>query len=87
MASYQQLNYCKKCKKNVALNDKGQCSTCLSTQIKKSWTVRFRYIDNKGNEIQKRLTGFNSKKEAKDAELQFNIEHQTKYKKTKKYDI
>ena len=83
MASYQQLNYCKKCKKNVALNEKGQCSKCLSTQIKKSWTVRFRYIDEFGKETQKRLTGFENKKSAQDGMFQFNLEHRTKHEKIK----
>lgn len=83
MASYQQLNYCKKCKKNVALNEKGQCAICSSTQIKKSWTVRFRYITEDGKEIQKRLTGFENKKDAKDAEFKFKLEHTQQHKKIK----
>ncbi len=71
MASYQQLNYCKKCKKNVALNDKGQCASCLSTQIKKTWTVRFRFVEPTGIEVQKRLTGFQTKKEAQNGYIDF----------------
>lgn len=70
MASYQQMNYCKNCKKNVSLNDKGQCSTCQSTQLKKSWSVRFRFIEY-GKEIQKRLTGFTTKKEAQNGYIDF----------------
>ena len=69
MASYQQLCYCKNCKKNVSL-DAGKCKTCGSSQIKKSWTVRFRIIDFKG-EKQKRLTGFETKKKAETAYLEY----------------
>ena len=71
MASYEQLNYCRKCHKNVSLNDKGQCSFCNSTQIKKSWTARFRFIKYNGVEIQKRLTGFSTKKEAQNGYIEF----------------
>lgn len=71
MASFQQLNYCRKCKKNVTLNDKGQCSKCLSTQLKKSWSVRFRAVDNTGAEIQKRLTGFATKREAQEGYIDY----------------
>lgn len=70
MASYQQLCYCKNCKKNVALDDAGKCKTCGSSQIKKSWTVRFRVVDFNG-EKQKRLTGFETKKKAESAYLEF----------------
>ena len=71
MASYQQLNYCKSCKKNVSLNDKGQCNQCKSTQIKKTWSVRFRIIETKGTEIQKRLTGFETKKAAQAGYIEY----------------
>ena len=70
MASYQQLCYCKNCKKNVSLDDAGKCKTCGSSQIKKSWTVRFRVVDFNG-EKQKRLTGFETKKKAESAYLEF----------------
>ena len=60
MASYQQMFYCRNCKKNVSLDEKGLCRFCHSSQIKKSWSVRFRIIDTNG-EIHKRLTGFNTK--------------------------
>ena len=70
MASYQQMYYCKNCKKNVPVNDKGQCAVCRSTQIKKSWTVRFRVVELNG-EKQKRLTGFSTKKEAEKAYVDF----------------
>lgn len=70
MPSFQQLFYCKNCKKIVQLNDKGQCSKCESNQLKKSWSVRFRYAEN-GKEKQKRLTGFQTKKEAQDGYIKF----------------
>ena len=70
MASYQQLCYCKNCKKNVSLDNAGKCKTCGSSQIKKSWTVRFRIIDFNG-EKQKRLTGFETKKKAETAYMDF----------------
>ena len=76
MASYQQLYYCRNCKKNVSLNDKDQCATCLSTQIKKSWTVRFRIVDITG-EKQKRLTGYETKKKAKAAYIKFMSNYPT----------
>lgn len=70
MASYQQLCYCKNCKKNTSLDDAGKCKTCGSSQIKKSWTVRFRIVDSSG-EKQKRLTGFETKKKAESAYIDF----------------
>ena len=70
MASYQQMFYCRKCKKNVSVDEKGLCRSCHSSQIKKSWSVRFRIIDING-EIHKRLTGFNTKKEAEKAYIDF----------------
>lgn len=71
MASYQQLNYCKKCKKNVSVNEKGQCLSCQSTQLRKSWTVRFRFVEKNGIEVHKRLTGFATKKEAQEEYIRF----------------
>lgn len=70
MASYQQMFYCRNCKKNVSLDEKGLCRSCHSSQIKKSWSVRFRVVDLNG-EIHKRLTGFNTKKEAEKAYIEF----------------
>ncbi len=74
MASYQQMFYCKNCKKNVPVNDKGQCMTCHSTQIKKSWSVRFRFTELNG-EKQKRLTGFSTKKDAEKAYIEFKTNY------------
>lgn len=70
MASFEQLYYCKNCKKNVAVNN-GKCKTCGSTQLNKTWSTRFRYIEEDGVEKQKRLSGFSTKKEAQDAYLKF----------------
>lgn len=78
MASFQQLYYCKKCKKNVSVDNKGNCSICGYSQIKKSWSVRFRYIEPSGQEVQKRLTGFQTKKEAQEAHFNFLNEERLK---------
>ncbi len=71
MASFQQINYCKKCKTNVGLNDKGQCKKCGSTQLNKTWSVRFRYVNEEQKEVQKRLSGYTTKKEANEEYLKF----------------
>lgn len=80
MASFEQLCYCKNCKKNVAVNN-GKCKTCGSTQLNKTWSTRFRYIEEDGVEKQKRLSGFSTKKEAQDAYLKF-MAGVKKYEKT-----
>lgn len=71
MASFQQINYCKKCKTNVGINDKGQCKKCGSTQLNKTWSVRFRYVNEEQKEVQKRLSGYSTKKEANEEYLKF----------------
>lgn len=71
MASFQQVNYCKNCKTNVSINEKGQCKKCNSSQLNKSWSVRFRYVNEDQKEIQKRLSGFSTKKEANEEYLKF----------------
>lgn len=71
MASFQQVNYCKNCKTNVSVNEKGQCKKCNSSQLNKSWSVRFRYVNEEQKEIQKRLSGFSTKKEANEEYLKF----------------
>ncbi len=70
MASYQQMYYCKNCKKNVSVDNNNKCLACHGTQIKKSWSVRFRVVDLNG-EKHKRLTGFETKKEAEKAYIDF----------------
>ena len=54
MASYQKMYYCKTCKKNVSVDSDNKCVACHGTQLKKSWSVRFRVVDLNG-EKQKRL--------------------------------
>ena len=71
MASFQQVNYCKNCKTNVSVNEKGQCKKCNSTLLNKTWSVRFRYVNEEQKEIQKRLSGFSTKKEANEEYLKF----------------
>ena len=70
MASYQKMYYCKTCKKNVSVDSDNKCVACHGTQLKKSWSVRFRVVDLNG-EKQKRLTGFETKKEAEKAYIDF----------------
>ena len=83
MASFQQLFYCKSCKKNVPVNDKGQCAICQSTSLNKSWSVRFRYVQEDGKEVQKRLSGYSTRREANDAYIKFTATAK-KYNKTDK---
>ena len=83
MACFQQLFYCKNCKKNVAVNEKGQCSICNSTSLNKSWSVRFRYVQEDGKEVQKRLSGYSTRREANDAYIKFTATA-TIYDKTDK---
>lgn len=82
MASFEQIYYCKNCKKNVAVRN-GKCKTCGSTQLNKTWSTRFRYIEDDGVEKQKRLSGFSTKKEAQDAVIKFQINHKMNNKKIK----
>lgn len=81
MASYQQMYYCKICKKNVSVDENNKCVACHGTQLKKSWSVRFRYIQEDGKEVQKRISGKQTKKEAQEAYLEF-ISSNKKYCKT-----
>ena len=83
MASFQQLFYCKSCKKNVSVNDKGQCANCGSASLNKSWSVRFRYVQEDGKEVQKRLSGYSTRREANDAYVKFTATAK-KYNKTDK---
>ena len=66
MASFQQVNYCKKCKTNVSLDANKHCKKCGSTQVTTTWSCRFRFINEEGKEVQKRLSGFKTKKECQD---------------------
>lgn len=71
MASYQQVAYCKKCKTNVSLSEQNHCSKCGSTQINKTWSCRFRYVNENLMEVQKRLSGFETKKKCQEAYEKF----------------
>lgn len=81
MASFQQVNYCKNCKTNVSVNEKGQCKLCNYTQLNRTWSVRFRIMCLDG-EKHKRLSGFKTKKEADIAYSKFitsySIQNETK---------
>lgn len=81
MPSYQQLIYCKDCKTNVGLNEKGHCKRCDGSHLSKKWSVRFRIPTLRG-EIQKRLTGFDSKKECDKAYAKFITNYKITNQKT-----
>lgn len=83
MASFQKVYYCKNCKTNVSVDDKGHCKKCGGSSISTTWSTRFRYVQENGGEVQKRLSGFQTKKEAQEALIDFNIAHNQKYRKTK----
>lgn len=70
MACFEQIYYCKNCKRNVQAEN-NKCKKCGGTTLTKSWSVRFRYINENGIEQQKRISGKATKKEAQDAYLQF----------------
>lgn len=71
MASYHQTFYCKNCKKNVTMNENGHCKICNSSQLNKFWSVRFRYINEEGKEVNKKLSGYKTKKDANAEYLKF----------------
>ena len=81
MAQYLINYYCKDCKKNVTAIEKSKCKKCGSTQLTKSWAVRFRAIENFQTK-RKCITGFKTKKEAEmaylDYQKQSDAEKQTK---------
>ncbi len=74
MPSFQKNYYCKNCKSNVVVDENGKCKKCGSTRLNVSQSVRFRYITKEGKEVQKRLGGFSTKKEANDAYIKFMSE-------------
>ena len=80
MPSFQQMIYCKNCKKIVSLNEKGQCQKCNSTQLNKTWSVRFRFVNEDHKEVQKRLSGFSTKKEANEEYVKFTATAKRYYK-------
>lgn len=84
MASYQQLCYCKKCRHESQIKTNLiQCEKCGSTSISKTWSIRFRYVNEEHKELQKRLSGFKTKKEADDAYIKFmaTVKQYSKLKK------
>ena len=85
MASFQQVNYCKKCKTNVSLDSNKHCKKCGSTQVTTTWSCRFRFINEEGKEVQKRLSGFKTKKECQEEYNKF-IATAKKYVKQDKND-
>lgn len=64
MASFEQAKYCPNCKKNVSATKDDRCKICGNKVERGTWSVRFRYIEKDGQEKQKRLSGFSTKKEA-----------------------
>lgn len=66
MASYQKVYYCKNCKTNVSVDKNTHCKKCGGTQLNMSWSVRFRYINENQQEVQKRLSGYETKRECQD---------------------
>lgn len=70
MPSYQKCYYCKDCKTNVTVDEKGHCKRCGGSSLNITWSARFRIVDVTG-EKQKRLTGFETKKKAEAAYVDF----------------
>lgn len=83
MASFEKVYYCKDCKRNVTVDEKGHCKRCGGSSLNITWSARFRYINIYGKEIQKRLSGYPTKKEAQTAVIDFEIENKQKNKKVK----
>lgn len=81
MASFEQAKYCPICKRNVSATKDDKCKICGNKIERGTWSVRFRYIESDGTEKQKRLSGFNTKKEAQENFLQFMSEHKMNNKK------
>lgn len=66
MASFQQVYYCPKCKTNVTTDKSKHCKKCGNTQLSMKWSIRFRFINQEGKEVQKRLSGFSTKRECQE---------------------
>lgn len=81
MASYSQNKYCSNCKKNVTTTkkDPNHCPICNEVVNLREWTVRFRVVEN-GKRINKRLSGFPTKKEAQKGMADFLISYDPKTK-------
>ena len=70
MPTFIQLFYCSNCKKNVSTFNGKNCKICGSSVKKTGWSVRFR-VQNLGQTIHKRLSGFKTKQEANKAYIDF----------------
>lgn len=70
MAAFEQTKYCPSCKKGTSANENDLCRICGNKVTKGLWSARFRIMTLQG-ENQKRLSGFNTKREAKQAYLDF----------------
>lgn len=81
MASFEQAKYCPNCKRNVSATKDDRCKICGGKIERGTWSVRFRYIEEDGQEKQKRLSGFSTKKEANQQYLDFVAKHKMNNKK------
>lgn len=70
MATFEQAKYCPNCKKNVSADKNDKCSICGGKIERGTWSTRFRIVEYNGVK-QKRLSGFNTKKEAQQAYAEF----------------
>ena len=78
MASFTQMFYCKNCKKNVSVDKNGQCASCGNASLKRSWSVRFLFVNENSKQVRKRLTGYSTKREAQDGYIAFINDIKTK---------
>lgn len=81
MASFEQAKYCPFCKRNVSATKDDKCKLCGGKVERGLWSVRFRYVEEDGQEKQKRLSGFSTKKEANNQYLDFVAKHKMNNKK------
>lgn len=70
MATYEQAKYCPNCKKNVSAKKDDRCKICGNKIERGNWSVRFRFI-LAGEEKQKRLSGYKTKREAHEGYIKF----------------
>ena len=76
MASFRQNEYCKVCKKNVSSNKSGKCPICNNTTTKGTWYVRFFIQEINGKKTRKTLSGFDTKKQANAAYINYISKNQ-----------
>lgn len=70
MATFEQAKYCPNCKKNVSADKNDKCSICGGKIQRGVWSVRFRIQEYQGSK-HKRLSGFQTKKEAQQGYIDF----------------